>query len=35
MGTEDSVSLFIREMNDMLDTHEISTNIGNFLFFNL
>ncbi|CAD8160413.1 unnamed protein product [Paramecium octaurelia] len=28
MGTEDSVSLFIREMNDMLDSHEISTNLG-------
>ncbi|CAD8150175.1 unnamed protein product [Paramecium octaurelia] len=28
MGTEDSVSLFIREMNDMLDGHEISTNLG-------
>ncbi|CAD8083633.1 unnamed protein product [Paramecium sonneborni] len=28
MGTEDSVNLFIREMNDMLDTHEISTNLG-------
>jgi hypothetical protein len=29
MGTEDSVSLFIREMNDMLDSHEVSTNLGN------
>lgn len=28
MGTEDSVNLFIREMNDMLDSHEISTNLG-------
>ncbi|CAD8133516.1 unnamed protein product [Paramecium pentaurelia] len=27
MGTEDSVNLFIREMNDMLDSHEISTNL--------
>ncbi|CAK61492.1 unnamed protein product (macronuclear) [Paramecium tetraurelia] len=28
VGTEDSVNLFIREMNDMLDSHEISTNLG-------
>lgn len=28
VGTEDSVSLFIREMNELLDSHEISTNLG-------
>jgi len=28
VGTEDSVNLFIREMNDLLDSHEISTNLG-------
>lgn len=31
MGTEDSVNLFIREMNDMLDSHEISTNLGIYI----
>ena len=28
MSTEDSVSMFIREMNELLDSHEISTNLG-------
>ncbi|KAM3134981.1 hypothetical protein pb186bvf_012981 [Paramecium bursaria] len=27
MSTEDSVSMFIREMNELLDSHEISTNL--------
>ena len=33
MSTEDSVSMFIREMNELLDSHEISTNLGNFIYF--
>lgn len=27
-STENNVSLFIRDMSDMLDSHELSTNIG-------
>ena len=26
--TESSVSMFIKEMGDLLDSHELSTNIG-------
>jgi hypothetical protein len=28
MGSEDSVNAFIREMSELLDSHEISTNPG-------
>lgn len=31
IGTEDSVNLFIKEMNELLDTHEMSTNLGKLM----
>ena len=33
MSTEDSVSMFIREMNELLDSHEISTNLGILIIY--
>mgnify|MGYP001810476538 CR=1 FL=1 len=33
MSTEDSVSMFIREMNELLDSHEISTNLGIIAYY--
>ncbi len=28
MSTESNVTIFVREMSDMLDVHDISTNAG-------
>ena len=33
LGSEDSVSSFIREMGELLESHEISTNPGAIFYF--
>jgi len=34
-STENNISLFIKEMSDLLDSHELSTNIGSDENFSL